>query len=142
MYLIVSAELPLITLSIAVAKKTMISSLQLLPVTVTVMDGRRWVRCTSCRFSYVSYLFFSVNVSALFKFVLQPRSVLGLRVLSLYAKMANGINFSFPPNGARGPFYVLERKFERTDDARTEEGGNYRAQNIPSRLLRYYIPSI
>ena len=66
--------------------------------------------------------FFSVNVSTLFKFVLQPRSVLGLRVLSLYAKMANGINFSFPPNGARGPFYVLERKFERTDDARTEEG--------------------
>ena len=106
------------------------------------MDGRRKVRCTSCRFSYVSYLFFLVNVSALFKFVLQPRSVLGLRVLSLYAKMANSINFSFPPNGARGPFYVLERKFERTVDARTEEGGNYRAQNIPSRLLRYYIPSI
>ena len=89
------------------------------------------MRCTSCRFSYVSYLFFLVNVSALFKFVLQPRSVLGLRVLSLYAKMANGINFSFPPNGARGPFYVLERKFERTDDARTEEGGTTEHKTFP-----------
>ena len=57
-----------------------------------------------------------------------------------YAKMANGINFSFPPNGARGPFYVLERKFERTD-ARTEEGTTEHKTSLP-RLLRYYIPSI